>query len=45
MAQQLCLVMEGAYVTRQVTGNRHTIAIAREVANSVLASHLPSSIS
>jgi AcrR family transcriptional regulator len=41
LAQELCLIMEGAYVTRQVTGNKLSIAIARRVADSVLATHLP----
>jgi AcrR family transcriptional regulator len=39
MAQQLCLVMEGTYVTRHVTGNKRTIDIARRVANLVIAEH------
>jgi len=37
LAQQLCLVMEGTYVTRQVTGNRNTIEAARGVANLLIA--------
>jgi AcrR family transcriptional regulator len=41
LAQELCLIMEGAYVTRQVTGNKLSIAVARRVADSVLAAHLP----
>jgi AcrR family transcriptional regulator len=41
LAQELCLVMEGAYVTRHVTGNRETIAIARRIADRVIAAHLP----
>jgi AcrR family transcriptional regulator len=41
LAQELCLIMEGAYVTRQVTGNRQTMAIARRVADRVIASHVP----
>jgi len=41
LAQELCLVMEGAYVTRQVTGDPATIAVARRVADVVIASHLP----
>ena len=41
LAQELCLVMEGAYVTRQVTGNPQTIAIARRVADRVIAAHVP----
>lgn len=38
LAQELCLVMEGAYVTRQVTGNKDTVNIARRVARLVIAS-------
>jgi AcrR family transcriptional regulator len=40
LARELCLVMEGAYVTRQVTGDPGAIAIARKVADAVIASHL-----
>jgi AcrR family transcriptional regulator len=40
LAQELCLVMEGAYVTRHVTGNPQTVAIARRVAGLVIDSHL-----
>jgi AcrR family transcriptional regulator len=40
LAQELCLVMEGAYVTRHVTGNRETGAIARRIAEEVIAGHL-----
>lgn len=42
LAQELCLVMEGAYVTRHVTGNRETIAIARRLAARVIGAHLVS---
>jgi AcrR family transcriptional regulator len=38
LAQELCLIMEGAYVTRQVTGNKDTVNIARRVAGLVIAS-------
>jgi AcrR family transcriptional regulator len=38
LAQELCLIMEGAYVTRQVTGNKNTVNIARRVARLVIAS-------
>lgn len=38
LAQELCLVIEGAYVTRHVTGNKNTIDIARRVARQVIAS-------
>src|SRR4029079_3195981 len=41
LAQELCLIMEGAYVTRVVTGNRTTIDIARGLANLIIESHLP----
>jgi AcrR family transcriptional regulator len=43
LAQELCLVMEGAYVTRQVTGNKNTIDIARRIAKLVIASRCPNS--
>jgi len=39
LAQELCLIMEGAYVTRQVTGNKKTVDIARPIAKLVIASH------
>jgi hypothetical protein len=39
LAQELCLFMEGAYVTRQVTGNKDTVNTARRVARLVIASH------
>jgi len=38
LAQELCLIMEGTYVTRQVTGNKDTVNIARRVAQLVIAS-------
>jgi AcrR family transcriptional regulator len=41
LAQELCLIMEGAYVTRHVTGNRETIAIARRLAERALQAHMP----
>ena len=41
LAEELCMIIEGAYVTRQVTGNRQTIAIARRVAARVIAEHVP----
>lgn len=40
LAQELCLVMEGAYVTRHVTGNPDTIAIARRVSDRIIDDHL-----
>jgi AcrR family transcriptional regulator len=41
LAQELCLIMEGAYVTRHVTGNKRTIDIARQIARLVIASRFP----
>jgi AcrR family transcriptional regulator len=38
LAQELCLIMEGAYVTRVVTGKRNTVDIARRIAKLVIAS-------
>jgi hypothetical protein len=40
LAQELCLIMEGAYVTRHVTGNPETFAIARRLAERVLDRHV-----
>lgn len=40
LAEELCLIFEGAYVTRQVTGNLQTIDIARRVADRAIALHL-----
>ncbi len=37
LASELCLIMEGAYVTRHVTGNPQTINIARRLATLVIA--------
>jgi AcrR family transcriptional regulator len=37
LAKELCLIMEGAYVTRHVTGNKQTVEIARRVADLVIA--------
>jgi AcrR family transcriptional regulator len=41
LAQELCLIIEGAYVTRQVTGNKQTVDIARRVARLAIASRCP----
>ena len=40
LARELCLVMEGAYVTRHVTGIPETIGIARGVADMIIDAHL-----
>jgi AcrR family transcriptional regulator len=44
MAREFCLIMEGAYVTRQVTGNKGSIDIARRLADLVMAAHLPETV-
>jgi hypothetical protein len=40
LAREVCLIIEGAYVTRQVTGNRQTIDIARRLARRSIAAHV-----
>jgi AcrR family transcriptional regulator len=40
LAEELCLIAEGAYVTHQVTGNRQTVDIARRVAERTIAAHI-----
>ena len=41
LAQELSLIMEGVYVTRHVTGDSKSLAIARRLAERVLAEHVP----
>jgi hypothetical protein len=41
LAEELCMIMEGAYVTRQVTGNPSTIDIARRLAEQAIVAHVP----
>ena len=41
-SRELCLVCEGAYVTRHLTGDRNTINLARQLGELVAARHLPS---
>ena len=43
LAQELCLIMEGAYVTRHVTGNKNTVDIARRIADLAISSRCPDS--
>jgi AcrR family transcriptional regulator len=40
LAQELCLLMEGVYVTRHVTGKAEWIAIARRMADRAIEAHL-----
>lgn len=39
VAEELCMVIEGAYVTRQVTGKESTIDIARRIAERVISDY------
>ncbi len=41
LARELCLIMEGAYVTRHVTGNKQTIDIARGLAGLAITARCP----
>lgn len=41
LARELCLIMEGVYVTRHVTGNKETIAIARKLADLAITARCP----
>jgi hypothetical protein len=41
LAQELCLIMEGVYVTRHVSGNPLAVEIARSIARRVIDGHLP----
>lgn len=43
LAQELCLICEGVYVTRHVTGEPQTIDIARRLTERAIAGHLVSS--
>ena len=41
LAQELCLIVECAYVIRHVTGNKQTIDIARGIAEIAITSRCP----
>ena len=40
MAEELCMLMEGVYVARQLTGRRDVTAVARRIAEDVIRRHL-----
>ena len=40
MAEEFCLLMEGVYVARQVTGRHDVVDVARRIAEDVLHRHL-----
>jgi AcrR family transcriptional regulator len=44
LSRQLCLLIEGAYVTRHVTGDKQTTDVARSVANLVVEAHCPQAV-
>src|SRR5262245_1327813 len=41
LAKELCLIMEGAYVTRHVTGDKQSVEFARRVADLVISAACP----
>lgn len=41
LARELCLIMEGAYVTRQVSGSKDTLDVARRIATLVITARCP----
>ena len=43
-ARELCLICEGTYVTRHLTGDRNTINVARQLGDLVIARHLPATV-
>jgi AcrR family transcriptional regulator len=45
LAREFCLILEGVYVTRQVTGNKQSVDIGRRIVDLVLAAHLPETAS
>jgi AcrR family transcriptional regulator len=41
LAQEICMVIEGAYVTRSVTGSRETLDAARRIVDTIIERHVP----
>jgi AcrR family transcriptional regulator len=41
LAEEICMILEGAYVTRSVTRDSATIAIAQRLADQCITRHLP----
>lgn len=41
LAKELCLIMEGAYVTRNVSGDKQTVDVARKVAQLAIEAGCP----
>jgi hypothetical protein len=44
LARELCLIIEGAYVTRHLSGDPKTIEIARHLGDLVIARHFPQAV-
>jgi len=44
LAQELCLIMEGVYVTRHVTRSPDAVQIARRIAKRAIADHLSAAV-
>jgi AcrR family transcriptional regulator len=42
LSRELCMIIEGAYVTRSLTGDASTTEIARRIAEHTIERHLPS---
>jgi AcrR family transcriptional regulator len=45
MAEEICLLMEGVYVSRQITGRRDVVDLARRLAEDVIRRHAGGEIS
>lgn len=41
LAGEICMVIEGAYVTRSITGDPATLATARRIVDGIIDRHLP----
>ena len=44
LAQELCMIMEGVYVTKHVTRNPQAVHVARRIAKRAIAEHLPAAV-
>lgn len=44
LAEELCMLMEGVYVARQVTGRQDVTAVARRIAEDVIRRHTGSNV-
>jgi AcrR family transcriptional regulator len=44
LAQELCMIMEGVYVTKHVTQSPQAVDVARRIAKRAIAAHLPATV-